>query len=108
VLAEAAQILREMPADGGKRLFRLQVAILAPPPGPGEKAGVAYQVKQLLLRLSADWHSYRLCQLRPEVPSTNNGPERIIAHLKQRDHSVRDYKSPAGIESLFYLSTALT
>lgn len=41
------------------------------------------------------------------VPSTNNGTERIIGRLKGRSHSVRGYKSQAGIESLFHLSTAV-
>jgi len=107
VLAEVAQILREMPPDGGKRLFRLPTDILAPPPAPGEKASARYRLARLLWRLSEDGHAHGLFQQREGVPSTNNGTERIIGRLKGRSHSVRGYKSQAGIESLFHLSTAV-
>jgi hypothetical protein len=57
------------------------------------------QLRDLLLRLSRDWHSYCTFQSEPEVPWTNNATERAIGRMKMRARTVRGYKSWQGMQS---------
>ena len=57
------------------------------------------QLRDLLLRLSRDWHSYCTFQSDPEVPWTNNATERAIGRMKMRARTVRGYKSWQGMLS---------
>ena len=103
VIRQVQQIVRELPVDGGARLFQLWHRIKARPPGVGEAASPLYQLKRLLIRLSDHWTEYRLFQEQEQVPNTNNRTERAIGKLKQRSRTVRGWKTSTGVESMFYL-----
>jgi hypothetical protein len=103
LLDQVDQIVADMPADGDRRLFDLWRQIPARSPRAGEQATPLYQLRQLLIRLSEQWHRYRLFAERPDVPTTNNGTERAIGKLKVRSSSVRGYKGEAGIQAAFQL-----
>ncbi len=54
---------------------------------------VTDQLCGLLIRLSENWHRYRVFDCQPKVPWTNNDTEQIIGKLKMRSRTVRGYKS---------------
>lgn len=103
LLDRVDQIVADMPADGDRQLFDLWRQAPAHAPRAGKQATALYQLRQLLIRLSEQWHRYRLFAERSEVPATNNGTERAIGKLKVRSSSVRGYKSEAGIQAAFQL-----
>lgn len=103
LIRQVREIVRELPVDGGARLFQLWHSIKAHPPGAGEVATPLYKLKRLLIRLSDHWSEYRLYQEQAQVPNTNNRTERMIGKLKQRSRSVRGWKSIEGLESMSYL-----
>ena len=103
LLDRVGQIVADMPADGDRQLFDLWRQIPARAPQAGKQATALYQLRQLLIRLSEQWHRYRLYAERSDVPATNNGTERAIGQLKVRSSSVRGYKSEVGIQAAFQL-----
>jgi transposase len=103
LLDQVGQIVADMPADGDRQLFDLWRQTPARPPQAGTQATALYQLRRLLIRLSENWHRYRLYAERSDVPATNNGTERAIGKLKVRSTSVRGYKSEAGIQAAFQL-----
>jgi hypothetical protein len=46
--------------------------------------GETFQLRYLLIRLSDNWHRYRVFDWRPEVPWTNNATEQAIGRMKMR------------------------
>ena len=103
LLEQVDQIVADMPTDGDRQLFDLWRQTPARPPKAGKQATALYQLRRLLIRLSENWHRYRLYAERSDVPATNNGTERAIGKLKVRSSSVRGYKSEAGIQAAFQL-----
>jgi len=103
LLDQVGQIVADMPADGDRQLFDLWRQTPARAPKAGKQATALYQLRRLLIRLSENWHRYRLYAERSDVPTTNNGTERAIGKLKVRSSSVRGYKSDAGIQAAFQL-----
>jgi hypothetical protein len=97
VLTQIKQLIDELPAEGGKRLFELWKQV------PVEKsARVApltptEQLRHLLLRLSEHWPTYRIFDWQPQVPWTNNGTEQVIGRMKIRSRTVRGYKNKNGL-----------
>jgi len=99
VLDEIHQLLDILPPDGSKTLYALWKQL----PGRRSKRNQARlaleQLRDLLLRLSQDWHRYSSFQSEPAVPWTNNSTERAIGRMKMRARTVRGYKSWMGMQS---------
>lgn len=99
VLEEIRKVLDVLPPDGSKTLFALWKQL----PGRRSKRNQARlaleQLRDLLLRLSQDWHRYCAFQSEPEIPWTNNATERVIGRMKMRARTVRGYKSWNGMHA---------
>jgi hypothetical protein len=108
IVEEIQQLLEVLPPDGSKTLYALWKQV----PGRRSKRNQARfaleQLRDLLLRLSQDWHRYCAFQSEPEVPWTNNPTERAIARMKMRARTVRGYKSWQGMESGLLLAGSYT
>ncbi len=79
------QLVRELPADGGDRLLRLERRVRASP-----------KLRQLVVDLLGRWPALVHHQDRPWVPTTNNRTEQAIGKSKVRFKTVRGFKSAAG------------
>ena len=79
------QLLRDLPADGGDRLLRLEYQVRASPP-----------LRRLVVDLIGRWPALVYHQGRPWVPTTNNRTEQAIGKSKVRFKTVRGFKSVAG------------
>jgi hypothetical protein len=106
LLVQVKQIIAELPEDGGKKLLDLALAIDARFDPRQKTQSPLYRLKQFILRLSEHWSRYRLWQLQPEVPPTNNATEQAICKLKLRARTVRGLKTFAGVESALLLTCA--
>jgi transposase-like protein len=99
VLEEIRKLLDALPPDGSQTLHALWKQL----PGRRSKRNQARlaleQLRDLLLRLSQDWHRYCAFQSEPEVPWTNNSTKRAIGRMKMRARTVRGYKSWQGMEA---------
>lgn len=97
VLAEIHQFIQDLPAEGGKRLFELWKQVPVEKSARDEPLTPSEQLRNLLIRLSEHWSSYRIFDWQPEVPWTNNGTERVIGRMKVRSRTVRGYKTKSGM-----------
>jgi transposase-like protein len=79
-------LVRELPADGGGRLLRLERRVRASPP-----------LRRLVIDLIGRWPALVYHQQRPWVPATNNRTEQAIGKSKVRFKTVRGFKSVAGM-----------
>jgi len=79
------QLVRDLPADGGDRLLRLERRVRASPP-----------LHRLVIDLITRWPALVYHQGRPWVPATNNRTEQAIGKSKVRFKTVRGFKSVAG------------
>jgi hypothetical protein len=108
VLEEIHDLLEALPPDGSKTLYALWKQL----PGRRSKRNQARlaleQLRDLLLRLSQDWHKYCTFQSEPEVPWTNNSTERAIGRMKMRARTVRGYKSRPGMQAGLLLAGTYT
>src|SRR5512142_792568 len=99
VLEEVQQLIDVLPGEGSKKLYALWKQL----PGRHSKANQPRSplehLRDLLLRLSEDWHKYCTFQSEPDIPWTNNATERAIGRMKMRARTVRGYKSWPGMES---------
>jgi transposase-like protein len=98
VLEEIRQLIEILPPNGSRTLYTLWKQL----PGRRSKRNQARlaleQLRDLLLRLSQDWHRYCTFQSEPEVPWTNNSTEQVIGRMKMRARTVRGYKSWNGMQ----------
>ena len=100
VLDEIKQLLAQLPVEGSRRLLELWKQIPAGRMGRMEEPlSPLDQLRNLLLRLSEHWASYRLFDWQKGVPWTNNGTERVIGRMKMRSRTVRGYKTEAGMRN---------
>jgi len=108
VLEEIRQLTKILPPDGSRTLYTLWKQL----PGRRSKRNQARlaleQLRDLLLRLSQDWHRYCTFQSEPEVPWTNNSTEQVIGCMKMRARTVRGYKSWSGMQSGLLLAGTYT
>ena len=109
VLDEIDALLDLLPPDGSKSLHALWKQLPGRRSKPAQARSPMEQLRDLLLRLSQDWHKYCTFQSEPLVPWTNNATERSIGHMKMRARTVRGYKSWPGMHSgLLLAATDLT
>lgn len=104
VLAEVETLLAELPVDGSRRLFELWKLIPERRTGQGGPLSALSQLRELLLRLSNHWQSYRVFDWHREVPWTNNATEQAIGRMKMRSRTVRGYKSWPGMQAALWLT----
>lgn len=97
VLAEVKQLLQELPIEGSRRLFELWKQIDVPRSARAAPRTPVDQLRDLLIRLSEHWESYRIFDWQPEVPWTNNTTEQVIGQMKVRSRTVRGYKTRSGL-----------
>lgn len=79
------QLVRDLPADGGDHLLRLERRVRASPP-----------LRRLVVDLIQRWPALVYHQDRSWVPATNNRTEQAIGKSKVRFKTVRGFKSVAG------------
>lgn len=99
VLDEIHALLDVLPPDGSKSLYVLWKQLPGRRSLPNQARSPLEQLRDLLLRLSQDWHKYCTFQSKPELPWTNNATERSIGAMKMRARTVRGYKSWPGMQS---------
>ena len=99
VLDEIQELIESLPADGSKTLYALWKKLPGRHSKPEQPRSALEQLRDLLLRLSQDWHSYSTFQSEPEIPWTNNTTERAIGKMKIRARTVRGYKSWPGMHA---------
>jgi transposase-like protein len=97
VLAEIKTLMAELPPQGSRRLYELWKQIDVPRSARDEPRTPLDQLRDLLIRLSEHWESYRIFDWQPEVPWTNNGTEQVIGRMKMRSRTVRGYKTQPGM-----------
>ena len=102
-LDEVRLLLRELPPDGGHRIYQLYRQVKAPPRIYNQPMHPLARLQKLLLRLSDNWSSYRLFLEQGDVPATNNATERSIGRWRVRSRSVRGFKTWPGLVNAFTL-----
>jgi transposase-like protein len=93
VLDEVKQLLADLPLEGNKRLLELYMQIPERYSSEEKSWSALALLRQLVLRLSEHWISYRVFAWQKDVPWTNNGTEQVIGRMKMRSRTVREYKS---------------
>ena len=104
VLDEIKDLLDELPPEGSRRLFELWKQTPERRIGQTGARSPLEQLRNLLIRLSEHWRSYRVFDWQKGVPWTNNGSEQAIGHMKMRSRTVRGYKSSRGLQAAFWLT----
>jgi transposase-like protein len=99
VLDAIRQLLAVLPLDGSKTLYALWKQLPGRRSKREQSRSALEQLRDLLLRLSQDWHKYCTFQSEPHLPWTNNASERAIGKMKMRARTVRGYKSWSGMQS---------
>lgn len=99
VLEEIQELIESLPPDGSKTLYALWKKLPGRRSQPNQPRSALEQLRDLLLRLSQDWHAYSTFQSEPEIPWTNNATEQVIGRMKMRARTVRGYKSWPGMQS---------
>lgn len=97
VLDEVKGLLEELPPEGSRRLYELWKQIPERRVGQSQPLSPLSQLRDLLIRLSEHWPSYRVFDWDKDVPWTNNGTEQVIGRMKMRSRTVRGYKSWPGM-----------
>jgi hypothetical protein len=97
ILDEIRLLLAELPPEGGRRLFELLKQIPERRIGQAGPRSPLEQLRNLLIRMSEHWPSYRVFDYQKDVPWTNNGTERVIGRMKMRSRSLRGYKTQSGM-----------
>ncbi len=104
VLEQAKIILDELPMDGDHQLVDLYQQVTVPRQGRDQPLTPVDKLRWLLIRLSENWHRYRVFDWQPDVPWTNNGSEQSIGRMKMRSRTVRGYKSNPGMLAALLLA----
>jgi len=104
VIAEIKHLVNELPAQGGSRLFELWKRTPVVKSARDEPLTPSERLRNLIIRLSENWHRYRVFDWQPDVPWTNNATEQVIGRGKVRSRSVRGYKTRDGLLNGFMLA----
>lgn len=86
---EVKLLLAELPPKGGQRLFALWEQIPRHQANPQRPRSPLERLRNLLIRLSQDWHTYRVFDQDKKVTWTNNATEQVIGRMKMRSRTVR-------------------
>ena len=104
VLDEIRDLLAVLPPEGSKRLFELWKQIPERRVGQAGPRSPLEKLRNLLIRLSEHWDSYRVFDWQKDVPWTNNDTEQAIGRGKMRSRTVRGFKSFPGLQAAWLLS----
>ncbi len=104
VLDEIRRLLAELPPEGSRRLFELWKQLPERRSGQAGERSPLEVLRNLLIRLSEHWATYRVFDWQKDVPWTNNGTEQVICRMKMRSRTVRGYKSWAGMWAALMLT----
>lgn len=104
VVDEVDRLVSELPLDGSHQLFDLWKQVAVPRRNPDQPLSPVDELRLLLIRLSENWHRYRVFDWQPEVPWTNNPTEQSIGKMKMRSRTVRGYKSWQGMWAALLLA----
>lgn len=99
VLDEIHNLIDLLLPEGSQALYALWKKLPGRRSKPDQPRSPMEQLRDLLLRLSQDWHIYCTFQSEPLIPWTNNATERSIGRMKMRARTVRGYKSWPGMHS---------
>ena len=97
ILAEVKQLIDELPAQGGTRLFELWKRTPVAKSARDQPLTPSERLRNMMIRLSENWPRYRVFDWQPEVPWTNNTTEQVIGRMKVRSRTVRGYKTNHGL-----------
>jgi transposase-like protein len=97
MILEIRQLIDQLPDNGDKLLYDIWKEMPGRTTKPNEERTPLEKMRDIVLRLSQDWHSYILFYDDPGIPWTNNRTEQIIGRLKSRAKRVRGYKSSEGL-----------
>lgn len=97
VIEEIKDLLDRLPPEASHRLFELWKQIPERRFGQTGARSPLELLRNMLIRLSENWKSYRVFDWDKEVPWTNNGTERVICRMKMRSRTVRGYKCWDGM-----------
>jgi transposase-like protein len=103
-LDEIKALLAELPPEGSRRLFELWKQVPERRGGQAQPLSPLSQLRDLLIRLSEHWPTYRVFDWDKDVPWTNNATEQAIGRMKMRSRTVRGYKSWQGMWAGLMLS----
>lgn len=106
VLDETKALLAELPPEGSRRLFELWKQIPERHESQMKSRSALTQLRELLIRLSEYWPSYRVLDWQKDVPWSNNATEQAIGRPKMRSWTVRGYESWQGMWTACMLSSA--
>ena len=104
VVEQTKTILDELPAAGDRQLLELYKQVTVPRQGRDQALTPVDKLRWLLIRLSENWHRYRVFDWDCDVPWTNNGTEQAIGRMKVRSRTVRGYKSISGMLAALLLA----
>jgi transposase-like protein len=97
VILEIRKLIDQLPDNGDKLLYDIWKEMPGRTTKPNEERTPLEKLRDIVLRLSQDWHSYIAFYDDPGIPWTNNRTEQIIGRLKSRAKRVRGYKSSDGL-----------
>jgi transposase-like protein len=97
VILEIRRLIDQLPDNGDKLLYDIWKEMPGRTTKPNEERTPLEKLRDIVLRLSQDWHSYIAFYDDPGIPWTNNRTEQIIGRLKSRAKRVRGYKSTHGL-----------
>jgi hypothetical protein len=83
ILDEIHQLIDFLPPDGSRSLYALWKQL----PGHRSSRSALEQLRDLLLRLSQDWHTYCTFQSEPQIPRTHNPTEQVIGRQNGDAHA---------------------
>lgn len=106
MLEDIHQLIDLLPPDGHKSLYALWKQLPGRRSSRSQSRSALEQLRDLLLRLSQDWHKYCAFQSEPLLPWTNNATERSIGKMKMRARTVRGYKSWPGMQAGLFLAAS--
>jgi Transposase IS66 family len=104
VLEEIKSLLEALPPEGSRRLYEMWKQIPERRVGQGMPLSPLSQLRDMLIRLSEHWPSYRGFDWDQDVPWTNNRSEQVIERIKMRSRRVRGYKSWPGMHATAMLA----
>ena len=98
-------MLDELPLEGSTRLFELWKQVLERRVRQSGARSPLVQLRDLLIRLSEHWYSYRVFDWLKDVPWTNNGTEKAFGRMKICSRTFRGYKSLQGMWAKLLLTS---
>ena len=106
ILDDVHQLIDLLPPDSSKALYALWKQLPGRRSSRSQSRSALELLRDLLLRLSQDWHTYCAFQSEPQLPWTNNAIERAIGKMKMRARTIRGYKSWSGMQAGLLLAAS--